>query len=61
MSGDRLWTVQRAPLTALTARHALPAIFAVRDIVDAGGLISYGASISDAYRLVGTCRSDSQG
>jgi putative ABC transport system substrate-binding protein len=53
-SGDPLWTVQRAPLTALTARHAVPAIYAVRDIVDAGGLISYGASISDAYRLVGT-------
>jgi putative ABC transport system substrate-binding protein len=38
----------------LTARHAVPAIYAVRDIADAGGLISYGASISDAYRLVGT-------
>jgi putative ABC transport system substrate-binding protein len=38
----------------LTARHALPAFYAVRDIVDAGGLMSYGANISDAYRLVGT-------
>jgi putative ABC transport system substrate-binding protein len=53
-SGDPLWTVQRAELAALTARHAVPAIYAVRDIADAGGLISYGASISDAYRLVGT-------
>src|SRR5271154_3891233 len=50
-SGDPLWTVQRAQLTA---RHAVPAIYAVREIVDAGGLISYGASISAAYRLVGT-------
>jgi putative ABC transport system substrate-binding protein len=53
-SGDPLWTVQRAPLAALTARHGVPAIYAVRDIVNAGGLMSYGASISDAYRLVGT-------
>jgi putative tryptophan/tyrosine transport system substrate-binding protein len=52
-SGDPLWTIQRVRLAALTARHAVPAIFAVREIVDAGGLMSYGASISDAYRLVG--------
>jgi putative tryptophan/tyrosine transport system substrate-binding protein len=31
----------------------VPAIYAVREIVDAGGLLSYGANISDAYRLVG--------
>jgi putative ABC transport system substrate-binding protein len=53
-SGDPLWTVQRARLSALTARHGVPAIYAVRDIAVAGGLMSYGASISDAYRLVGT-------
>jgi putative ABC transport system substrate-binding protein len=53
-SGDPLWTVQRIQLAALTARHAVPAIYAVREIVDAGGLMSYGANISDAYRLVGT-------
>src|SRR5271169_4500579 len=53
-SGDPLWTVRRAQLAALTARHAVPAIYAVREIVDAGGLASYGASISAAYRLVGT-------
>jgi putative tryptophan/tyrosine transport system substrate-binding protein len=53
-SGDPLWTVQRAQLAVLTARHAVPAIYAAREIVDAGGLISYGASISAAYRLVGT-------
>jgi putative tryptophan/tyrosine transport system substrate-binding protein len=51
-SGDPLWTVRRAALAELTARHAVPAIHAVRDIVDAGGLVSYGASIADAYRLV---------
>jgi putative tryptophan/tyrosine transport system substrate-binding protein len=53
-SGDPLWTIQRVQLAGLTARHAVPAIHAVREIVDAGGLMSYGANISDAYRLVGT-------
>jgi putative tryptophan/tyrosine transport system substrate-binding protein len=52
-SGDPLWTVQRVQLAAFTARYAVPAIYAVREIVDAGGLLSYGANISDAYRLVG--------
>jgi putative tryptophan/tyrosine transport system substrate-binding protein len=52
-SGDPLWTIRRVQLAALMARYAVPTIYAVREIVDAGGLMSYGASISDAYRLVG--------
>ena len=53
VGGDPLWTVQRFQLAALAARHAVPAIYAVREIVDAGGLMSYGASVSNAYRLAG--------
>ena len=34
-------------------RHGLPAIYQVPDFVVAGGLMSYGASIKDAYRLAG--------
>jgi putative tryptophan/tyrosine transport system substrate-binding protein len=37
-------------LVALAARHAVPTIYAVRDFVVAGGLISYGTSLVDAYR-----------
>ena len=37
----------------LAARHAIPAIYYVRDYPAAGGLMSYGTSLSDALRLVG--------
>ena len=40
-------------LAALALRHALPAIFQYREFAAAGGLMSYGTSLTDAYRLVG--------
>ena len=40
-------------LGALSLRHAVPTIFQYRSFVDAGGLMSYGGSASDSYRLVG--------
>jgi putative tryptophan/tyrosine transport system substrate-binding protein len=45
---------QREQLAAQAARHALPAIFYVREYPLAGGLMSYGASFSEEFRLLGT-------
>ena len=43
----------RDRIIALTAGHAIPAIYTQRDIVAAGGLMSYGSSIADGYREAG--------
>jgi putative ABC transport system substrate-binding protein len=52
-AADVQFTVQRAQLAALALHHRLPTSFHVREIVQAGGLMSYGPSQRDAYRLAG--------
>jgi putative tryptophan/tyrosine transport system substrate-binding protein len=47
------FVVRKVQLANLAARYAIPAVFPVRDIVEAGGLMSYGTDINDAYRQVG--------
>jgi putative ABC transport system substrate-binding protein len=51
---DPFFTSQREQLAALTVRHAVPAISGYgREFAAAGGLLSYGADVADAYRLTG--------
>jgi putative tryptophan/tyrosine transport system substrate-binding protein len=47
------FTARRVQLAQLAARHAVPATYAGRQFVDHGGLMSYGASLADAYRQIG--------
>jgi putative tryptophan/tyrosine transport system substrate-binding protein len=53
VSPDPFFTVRRVQLATLAARHAIPSSFSTRELVDAGGLISYGPNINDAYRQTG--------
>ena len=48
-----LFSVRRAQIATLAARHALPVIHFARQFVEASGLMSYGSSIADANRLAG--------
>ena len=49
---EPLFFLWREQLVALAARHALPAMYDVREYTAAGGLLSYGLSLRDTYRLV---------
>jgi len=53
VSGGPLFTARRVQLATLAARHMIPMTSGNRQITETGGLMSYGANISDAYRQVG--------
>jgi len=54
VSPDPFFNSRRVHLALLAARHTVPATYAGRDYAEAGGLMSYGANVADAYRQVGT-------
>jgi putative ABC transport system substrate-binding protein len=54
ISADAFFGTRHDLLVGLAARYAIPAIYYLREAIAAGGLISYGASITDAFHLAAT-------
>jgi putative ABC transport system substrate-binding protein len=54
VSSEPLFTDRREQIVAMAERHAVPAVYAWREYVVAGGLMSYGTSRTDGHRLAGT-------
>ena len=53
IGADPFFTGRSEQLAALAVRHAVPTVFENREFAAAGGLMSYGADITDSYRLAG--------
>jgi ABC-type uncharacterized transport system substrate-binding protein len=53
VGADPFFFSRRAQLATLATRHAIPAVYTVRDFPEAGGLMSYGTSLTEAFRQLG--------
>jgi putative tryptophan/tyrosine transport system substrate-binding protein len=53
VAADAFFDSRRTQLITLTARDRIPAAYADRDIVEAGGLMNYNTDVTDSYRQVG--------
>jgi putative tryptophan/tyrosine transport system substrate-binding protein len=54
VASDVVFISRRVQIVTLAARHAIPAIYFTRDFAEAGGLMSYGPNLADAYQQIGT-------
>jgi putative tryptophan/tyrosine transport system substrate-binding protein len=54
ISADPLFANRLVQLATLAARHAMPAIYALREFAEVGGLMSYGSNVTDLFRQAGT-------
>jgi putative tryptophan/tyrosine transport system substrate-binding protein len=50
---DGFFVARRVQFATLAARHAIPAAYPLREVVEVGGLMSYGTDLVDAYRQTG--------
>jgi putative ABC transport system substrate-binding protein len=55
IEGDAFFSGRQDQLVALTARHGIPAIYADPENAAAGGLMTYGTSVAEAFRMSGVC------
>ena len=53
VGSDPFFLNRREQIIALAAQHAIPTIYSGREVAGAGGLMSYGNSLADAYRRAG--------
>ena len=53
ISADAFFSSHSQQLAALTVRHAIPTLYSRREFPVAGGLVSYGSDVTEAYRLAG--------
>ena len=55
VGGDPFFGSRRVQFATLTAHYSIPTAYTSREYVEAGGLMSYGASFTDSFRQAGTC------
>jgi putative ABC transport system substrate-binding protein len=53
VGADPFFFSRRAQLATMATRHAIPAIYTVREFSEAGGLMSYGTSLTEVFRQIG--------